>query len=46
MPKYVATVMLTLKEIEVDSEDDAVQYASEEYMNLIQSAKVYVREVE
>ena len=44
--KYTATVMLSLKEFDADSKDDAVQYAYEEYMNLIDAATVYVKEVE
>lgn len=45
MPKYVALVGLELEPFEADSEDDAKQYAYEEYMNLIQRVWVEVREV-
>lgn len=45
MPQYVATVILTLSEFDADSKDDAVQYAYEEYLNMIESATVYVKEV-
>lgn len=44
--RYVATVMLTLHSIEADSKEDAAQYATEEFMNMIDTARVYVKEVE
>ena len=38
--KYQVTAVLKLKPIEADSREDAMQYAYEEYMNLVTDVDV------